>query len=287
MSHRWREDLLLSLLRRSVRHRTVMVSEYELRPSPRYGWGRPPHPMLADRLRKRQAESEAAVEALVAFGDDLRSIPGGRSTSGALSWDNDWWGGVDAMVLYAAMRDRNPARYVEIGSGYSTRFARRSISDHSLRTLITSIDPAPRADIDHLCDRILRSSLEDADLSLFSQLEAGDIVVMDGSHMAFMNSDSAVFFLEVLPQLPAGVLVAIDDVFLPWDYPPGWVDRWYGEQYLLASMLLAGAEEWTLRFPAFYLTQESELKDLFEPLWQHIRPAGGRFAMSFWMEKAG
>lgn len=278
------DALVLSLAERTVRPRSLIVSEYELRPSARYGWGRPPHQGLLDILRRRESESDQTVESLTGSTHDLFSIPGGRDPAGGLSWDNDWWGGVDAMVLYASLRDRNPERYVEVGSGHSTRFARRAISEHGLRTHITSIDPHPRADIDDICDTVIRRPLEEADLSIFSTLGAGDVVVMDGSHTALMNSDAVAFFLDVVPSLSPGVLVAIDDIFLPWDYPPEWTDRWYGEQYLLASMLLTGAEDWKLRFPAWYLTQDSDAKGRFDPLWQHIRPSRGEYAMSFWME---
>jgi hypothetical protein len=279
------DALVLFAAQRSFRPRTVVVSEYELRPLARYGWGRPPHNGLLEMFRSREAESQAMIEALGRSTTDLFSIPGGRDPSGGLTWDNDWWGGLDAMVLYTSLRDRKPRHYVEIGSGYSTRFARRAISDHELGTRITSIDPQPRADIDDLCDQVLRCSLEASDLSVFSTLGAGDVLVMDGSHMALMNSDAVVFFLDVLPNLAPGVLVAIDDVFLPWDYPPEWVDRWYGEQYLLASMLLYGADDWRIRFPAWFLTQDSEEKQQFGSLWEYIRPSRGEFAMSFWMEK--
>ncbi|HEX6395279.1 MAG TPA: class I SAM-dependent methyltransferase [Acidimicrobiales bacterium] len=279
------EEFILFVGRRTYRPRTVAVLEYEVRPAARYGWGCPPHSRLLDLLRSREEESEGTIEAITSVSDDLLSIPGGRGSSGDLSWDNDWWGGLDAMVLYAALRDRNPQKYVEVGSGYSTRFARRAVSDHSLRTQIVSLDPRPRTDVDDLCDTVIRSPLEQADLSVFTGLGAGDIVVMDGSHTAFMNSDAVVFFLDVLPSLAPGVLVGIDDIFLPWDYPPSWTGRWYGEQYLLASMLLADEPGWTLRFPAWYLTQESANQSRFESLWRHIDPVHGRYAMSFWMQK--
>lgn len=279
------EGFVLLAVRRTCRPRTVAVLEYEMQPAARYGWGCPPHSRLLDIFRSREAESEGTIEAITSVGDDLFSIPGGRDSSGGLSWDNDWWGGLDAMVLYTALRDRNPERYVEVGSGYSTRFARRAVSDHSLRTQIISLDPQPRTTVDDLCDTVIRSPLEQADLSVFSRLGPGDVVVMDGSHTAFMNSDAVVFFLDVLPSLAPGVLVGIDDIFLPWDYPPSWTGRWYGEQYLLASMLLSHEHGWSLRFPAWYLTQESANQRRFESLWHHIDPTHGRYAMSFWMER--
>jgi hypothetical protein len=278
------DALVLSVAQRTFRPRNVIVSEYQLQPAARYGWNSPPHSGLLEIFRSREVESARTVESLTGTTDDLFAIRGGRDAPGELSWDNDWFAGLDAMVLYTSLRDRNPGRYVEIGSGYSTRFARRAISDHGLRTHITSIDPHPRADIDNICDRVIRRPLEEADLSIFSALSTGDIVVMDGSHTALMNSDAVAFFLDVLPTLAAGVLVAIDDIFLPWDYPPEWTGRWYGEQYLLAAMLLDGAGNWSLRFPAWYLTQESDAKNQFRSLWRHIMPSRGEYAMSFWME---
>src|SRR5438309_380721 len=82
-----------------------------------------------------------------------------------------------------------------------TMWVARARRDGALATTITSIDPNPRAGIDELCDRVLRSPLELADLSVFEELTAGDIVLCDGSHRIFMNSDVAAFQLDVLPSL--------------------------------------------------------------------------------------
>lgn len=276
----------LGLARRALAPRTVAAFEYEVRPRPRYGWGAPANPALMSVLGAREGEAEAMVAAVTSLTADLLAIPGGRaSPAGELAWDNDWWGGLDAVALYTALRNRRPRHYIEIGSGHSTRFARRAIDDHGLATRITSIDPQPRAGIDELCDTVVRVPLEQADTAVFDQLGDGDILVVDGSHTAFMGSDTVVAFLEVLPALAPGVLVAIDDIFLPWDYPATWDERWYGEQYLLAGLLLGGAAGWAVRFPAWYLTQESEAKERFDPVWRYLAPVHGRYAMSFWMEK--
>jgi hypothetical protein len=184
----------------------------------------------------------------------------------------------------AALKRRDPAQYLEVGSGFSTLFARRAIEDFGLRTRIVSVDPHPRAEVDSCCDEVVRAPLEQADLSVFDRLQDGDVVLMDGSHVALMNSDATVFFLEVLPRLAAGVLVGVDDVFLPWDYPPPWTGRVYGEQYLLAAFLLGGAEGWSIRFPGWWLVECSPLAARFEPLWPVVENRFGRHAASFWLE---
>jgi hypothetical protein len=127
--------------------------------------------------------------------------------------------------------------------------------------------------------------MEDAPMSVFEQLEAGDVLLVDGSHTAFMGSDSVVALIELLPKLAPGVLVGIDDIFLPWDYHPTWTGRWYGEQYILAGFLLGGAAGWQIEFPGWYLTNESPLGEQMAPVWEVVEPAVGRLATSFWMER--
>ena len=284
----WRtraETILTQGLQRAVGDRSVAVFEYPLHPSARYGWGAPPHVGLCRVLGAGEERYDQTIRRLLDHADDFRGIPGGRRHDGGLSWDNDYWGGVDAAVHYVNLCEREPKTYIEVGSGYSTMFARRAIEDHHLATRLVSIDPTPRAEIDAICDEVIRKPLEEADLTIFGSLQPGDIVVIDGTHTAFMNSDTVVAFIELLPAIPPGVLVCIDDIFLPWDYPPSWIGRWYGEQYLLACLLLDGAPGWTVQFPAWYLTQEYGQRDRFDPLWRHFQPANGEYAKSFWMER--
>jgi hypothetical protein len=217
---------------------------------------------------------------------DLGAIPlGPRAGWSGPVWRNDWFDGFDAAALHGFLRVRQPVRYLEVGSGHSTLFARHAIDNYGLPTTIVSIDPEPRAEVDAVCDRVVRSRLEDTDLKLFAELEAGDVLLVDGSHLALMNSDATVFFLEVLPNLPAGVLIGIDDIFLPWDYPPTWERRVYGEQYLLASALLAAPSRWSIRFPGFFATRDTALLSLLRPLAAILgRGEDQMSATSFWME---
>jgi len=202
------------------------------------------------------------------------------------SWDNDYWGGVDAAVHMVELLDRNPATYLEIGSGYSTVLARHAISAHGLRTRIVSIDPLPRAEVDGLCDVAIRRPLEQVGSGVAEDLEPGDVVVIDGSHVALMGTDATVALLELVPRIPPGVLVGIDDVFLPWDYHPTWAGRYYSEQYVLAGFLLGGAGGWQITFPGLYVAMLSPLASRLEPLWKIVETHFGRVAGSIWMERA-
>ena len=53
----------------------------------------------------------------------------------------------------------------------------RARRDGRLQTRIVSIDPRPRAEVDELCDRVLRVPLEAADLSVFDELSAATCVL--------------------------------------------------------------------------------------------------------------
>ncbi len=168
---------------------------------------------------------------------------------GSPHWNNVWLPVLDAVELYCLVALKHPRRHVEIGSGNSTKFVARAIKDHGLETKIISIDPQPRAEIDALCHEVKRVPLEKCDLSIFATLAENDIVFANNSHHTYMNSDVTVFFCEILPQLPRGVTAGIHNIFLPCDYPEEWTGRYYSEQYLLASYLLARTQRFDVTLP--------------------------------------
>jgi hypothetical protein len=110
-------------------------------------------------------------------------------------------------------------------------------------------------------------------------------VFFDGSHRAFMNSDATVFFLEILPALPAGVIVGIHDILLPWDYPPEWAPRYYSEQYLLAAALLARDPRLRTLLPCHHVATTADLAGRLAPLWDDARLRGtDPRGFAFWLE---
>jgi predicted O-methyltransferase YrrM len=256
---------------------------------PRFGWDRPAHARLEEIIARGRERYAACLTELLAFSEDLLRI--GPEPSGAEpGWRQDpvWLVGLDAASLYGFLRLRAPRRYLEIGSGNSTKFAARARRDGGLSTRIISIDPAPRAEVDELCDEAVRAPLERADLSVFDSIEPGDVVFFDGSHRAFMNSDAVVFFLEVLPELPEGVLVGVHDILLPWDYPPHWAARYYSEQYLLACYLLAEGRRLEPVLPCHYVSLDAELSSILAPLWEDPRFRGrSRPSYAFWLQTHG
>ena len=205
-------------------------------------------------------------------------------------WRNGWFPPIDGIALYTYLSRRNPKIYLEIGSGNSTKFARKAIKDNHLRTKIISIDPQPRTEVEALVDVSVRSPLEKCDLGVFGGLEDNDVVLFDGSHRCFQNSDVTIFFLEVLPALPARLLVGVHDIFLPRDYPPAWRERYYNEQYMLATYLIGARDNLAVEFPAAYCARryQSVVAELLPPAVVEAEISYMNFiaGTSFWFTKS-
>lgn len=203
------------------------------------------------------------------FTSSLSQIP--RTTQQPLKpcWDNPWFPPFDGVALYGLLAVYKPRRYIEVGSGISTRFARQAIQDFQLPTTVISIDPHPHNPVEGLCDEVIVQRAENMPQEFWQGLSANDMVFIDNSHRSFPGSDVTVFFTEVLPSLPRGVIYGIHDIFLPNDYPAEWNERFYSEQYLLMMYLLGGAGHDEILLPVNWLTGQVHLHGLLSGLWQH------------------
>jgi hypothetical protein len=250
-------------------------------PVSRWGYGKPLHPQITEKFEQQRVEFAELLSRFSRSGEILASVPlEGDPDSITPYWNNSFFGYLDGAALIEILIWKSPVRYMEIGSGNSTKFSRHAIKSGGLSTKIISLDPEPRAQIDALCDTSIRRRLEDCDLSLFDQLEAGDILFFDGSHRVFTNSDVTVFFLELMPRLKPGVIVHIHDIFLPLDYPPKWQRRMYSEQYLLAAMLLCPKPLFKVLLPNSFVCGDPELSSKVQSF---LVPSGWQ-AGSFWIE---
>jgi hypothetical protein len=298
----------------------VVISDYPYQPESRYGHGRPSHALLHQILDADRQHYRAVLEGIrelepyfleVALDEPAPPEPPAPESAEAELpaaaaepappltdpvWRNPFLPGYDAAALWWFLKQERPHLYLEVGSGNSTRFARHVVRRHNLPTRIVSIDPHPRAAIDALCDEVIRQPVERVDLEIFDQLRRGDILFLDHSHRAFMGSDATVTFLDILPRLQPGVLVQIHDIYLPWDYPPDWTDRYFNEQYLLACMLLAPQPPFDVELPVVFTSTDPDLREILKPLWTlpyfgeigvHGVPQFAEHGVSFWLRWKG
>lgn len=249
---------------------TVVLLDYPIEPKRRWT-ERNPHKELYDVINRNRISYESDLKDFLQFSDNFLRIPEQRSagiSSVEPCWINGWMPALDGIALYSHIAIHKPELYMEVGSGNSTMFARKAIVDHKLGTRIISIDPTPRADINGICDEVIRKPVEEVSKQVFERLSKNDILYVDNSHRVFMNSDATTIFLDVIPGLKPGVLVQIHDITLPYDYPADWIGRYYSEQYLLAAYLLAKGNLFDIILPNMFISHDDELKGILAPLWK-------------------
>lgn len=154
------------------------------------------------------------------------------------------WG--DATSLYCMIRHLKPRRIVEIGSGFSSAV---SLDTNDLffdgKIQCTFVEPNNErllsllTEKDKVTSKIVKALAQEVDLSVFTELEANDILFVDSSHVSKLDSDVNRIVFEILPILAPGVHIHFHDVFLPLEYPAQWIyeGRAWNEAYLLRAFL--------------------------------------------------
>jgi hypothetical protein len=177
------------------------------------------------------------------YAQELQEIPLRAAAPLQFGYENPSFGPGDAEFLYNMIRHFKPRRLYEIGSGQSTLLARRALTrnerdGHDCEHVC--IEPYEQPWLEQLGVRIVREKVEVVDPGLFRQLEAGDILFIDSSHVIRPQGDVVHEYLLLLGQLQPGVIVHVHDIFTPRDYLRNWVvteRRMWNEQYLLEAFL--------------------------------------------------
>jgi predicted O-methyltransferase YrrM len=230
----------------------------------------------------------SCVSLLPKYRDDLSKLQNKNDNDVQFTNTNQFYHPPDSDILYALIRDLAPRKIIEIGSGNSTKLSRQAIKDGKLSTRLISIDPFPRQDIDEFADEIRRHCVEKLDpVVLANELEPGDFLFIDSSHLVAVGNDCVYEFLQLIPHLKPGVVIHVHDVSIPWDYPMEWlidepqVATW-AEIYLLQAMLVS-SDQWRVIWPGYYAQKSTDIAK-----WNSWFPhRNGRDARSFWFVRKG
>jgi predicted O-methyltransferase YrrM len=159
----------------------------------------------------------------------------------------------DAQMLRASLLLHRPAKVIEVGSGWSSACTLDTIDDAGLDTSVTFIEPYPAnlearlrpEDRERVDIRV--AELQTVPTEVFAELESGDILFIDSSHVFKPGSDVDDYFARVLPALRPGVHVHIHDIFWPFEVPGDWLDegRAWNEGHALRNFL-NGTTEWDI-----------------------------------------
>ncbi len=219
------------------------------------------------------------------FAAELSALPYERAEGDptAYYWGNEQFSHSDGSLYYSLIRRFRPARIVEVGAGHSTKLAARAVRANGTGRILC-IDPhAPEwlARLEAPVD-VQALPVQEAPDEIFLGLGASDILFIDGSHISKTGSDVNHLFLRILPRLPAGVLVHVHDICLPFEYPRYWSEEalcYWNEQYVLAA-LLANSTKYEILVGVHYL-QKADIEALrpFVPAVPGVMAGGG----SLWL----
>jgi hypothetical protein len=273
----------------SNRFQTVHL-EYKVELKPRFNKGSETFEHLYELVNTNRNDYSARLKSFLKYLPQLQAIEksSGNSQDSNPRWNNGFLPGLDIVGIYGMIAESKPNIFLEIGSGNSTMVARKCVTEQKLSTQIISIDPYPRASIDHLSDKVIRSAVETVEnlKSYTSLLQKGDILFIDNSHRVLPNSDSLICFLEILPFLKPGVIVHVHDIYIPYEYPQFMCDRLYNEQYMLMAFMMANPKWFKVLLPNYFISEDAELSSILQDLWNHPNLQGvEKHGGSFWFEK--
>ena len=200
----------------------------------------------------REPEQLALIERIA---NELNDAPSGSTPSPTTRYpaDNPSFGIGDATMLEGMLRLHAPSRIVEIGSGYSSALILDVVEHHLPGTAVTFVEPHTellrslmREGDDGRC-HIVEQRVQDVPAKLLDQLERGDVLLIDSTHVVRTGSDVCHLILDVLPTLAPGVIVHVHDIFWPFQLPEGWIEegRQWCESYLVRAFL-TGNNEWEI-----------------------------------------
>lgn len=138
------------------------------------------------------------------------------------AFENGMYEQTDGIILYSLIRHLQPKRIIEIGSGHTSALmldVNELFFDNKIQ--LTFIEPYPERLYKNIreSDRenitILEKKVQEVEHTFFSQLEAGDILFVDSTHVSKCGSDVNFIFFEILPLIKKGVYIHFHDIFYP------------------------------------------------------------------------
>ena len=193
----------------------------------------------------------AWVEAQLApYLAEFRPAPDPGAPPGRFRLDNRTYDRVDAELLYAILRWARPARYVELGSGYSTLVAAEALAANAAggrEAKLECDDPFPSP---HVRGSGRPRGARSRGVGSGTARGRGERACGRGRavrrHLAHgqVGGDVNRIVLDLLPLAAPGVLVHFHDVFLPAEYSRGVRGAHYWNEQYLIQAFLSGNRGW-------------------------------------------
>lgn len=173
---------------------------------------------------------------LTMYKNELGSIPSYEDVSS--SGYGQGYGPIEAQLLYLFCRYAKPKKVIEVGSGVSSVFTMKALDknfeEEGVISKFTAIEPYPMYNLSSIkgnCQfELIPKLVQDVEMAAFEDLDRGDILFIDSSHISAYDSDVDYLFLDVLPNLKSGVYIHIHDILFP--YPAPEPEHWVFKKHL-------------------------------------------------------
>lgn len=188
-------------------------------------------------------------------------------------FDNENFPYADALFFYYMLRHLRPRRLIEVGSGYSSCVA-LDTNELFLESAMecTFIEPHPALLLSLIKEddrnriKLVTEKVQDVSLDVFAELDEGDVLFVDSTHVAKTASDVNHIFFNILPRLKSGTYIHFHDIFYPFVYPKEWEleGRSWNETHLLRAFLQYNSAFQVYLFNGFlqYFHGEDFMKDM-------------------------
>jgi predicted O-methyltransferase YrrM len=250
-------------------------------------WGRVREPRNPPGVDLNIRHALELLPRLAAYAHELDGIPYEKTSAATFWFNNKSFTDFDAAVLYALLRERKPKRYIEVGCGFSSLVSAMALERNLAEgraCRATYIDPAPRLELrERLAFAELRlAPIQKVPLDVFQELNAGDVLFIDTSHVLKLQGDVEYELLHILPSLRSGVMIQIHDIFTPYEYPEDWLTtavRFAGNEQYAVECLLSGGNRFQVELPLYCLWRQQR-----EAL-QKLLPRGVTRPQSLWISR--
>lgn len=221
------------------------------------------------------------------FHKDWMNFPEQGDAARRYYFPNNFFVKGDALVYAGMLQLYKPKRIIEIGSGFSSALmldVNAKFLGNSIQA--TFIDPYPDwlnallNEKDKQIHTIIAKRVQQVPTGIFAELQAGDIVFVDSSHVSKIGSDLNYILFDVLPVLKPGVVVHFHDILYPFEYPEDWVreGRFWNEAYLLRAFLMNNSDYRIMSWLDYLM---KEHRQALGQAYPQLNAGGG----SIWLER--
>ena len=233
------------------------------------------------------AGRQLSLLSLMAQSGNSYNTPVEKETSRRYYYNNDDFSFGDGVIANCILDYHKPKKIIQVGEGYSCALMLDYIQRVSDKSEVAySVVRDNSGKLDELLnpnDRVVeyKEHILEIGLQPFRDLESGDLLFIDSTHVSKVGGDVNFLIFNVFPILKPGVLIQIHDISPNFEYPYHWImeGRSWSENYLVRAFLMNNANYEIMFFNSYMGYHHLEEVCKFLPIFKN-NPGG-----SLWLRK--